>query len=101
MRRVRPMTAREKLARAMRDEIGRQWNAKPIPGVPEIADSWTAEGGTIDLEKVADAALDALMSPGDGVIAEVIGQVPGFGNPAKVSFLKTWRAGLHAVKEGK
>jgi hypothetical protein len=46
----------EKVARVIKDEMGRQWNAHTIPGDAN-PDSWTATGGVLDLERVAQACL--------------------------------------------
>jgi len=55
------MTILEQIALAINQEIKRQWNATPAPGVEFDPNSWTAEGGTIDLEQLAKAAVRALI----------------------------------------
>jgi hypothetical protein len=49
----------ERLARVLKAEIGRQWNAQPAPG-PDPRDDWVATGGTLDLSEAIRAVLAAL-----------------------------------------
>lgn len=48
----------EAMARAIKDEIARQFDATPLPG-PNPSNDWSAMGGTIELELAASAALQA------------------------------------------
>lgn len=61
------MTMREKLARALKAELGRQMDARPAPG-PDPRDDWTATGGTIDFGQCVDAVLREGMEPTDGMV---------------------------------
>ena len=58
------MSMMERLARVLRDDIGRQWNAHPIPGDANPA-SWTATGGALELEECVRAILTELREPSD------------------------------------
>ena len=53
----------EAAAKAIKAELGCQWNAAPMPG-PNLPDSddWTATGGMIDLNAIAKAAIDAYLA---------------------------------------
>lgn len=53
----------ERVARAIANDIKRQFNGHPIPGVPPQIDSWTATGGTLECEEIAQAAIAAMPSP--------------------------------------
>lgn len=61
------MSEIERVARALRDEIGRQWNAHPIPGDAN-PDSWTATGGVLDLEVCVRAILIAIRTPSEAIV---------------------------------
>lgn len=47
--------ADERRARALKANIGKQFAATPAPGKPDDPESWTAEGGTLDLIELARA----------------------------------------------
>ena len=49
----------ERVALAIKAEMGRQLKATPAPGLPADSGDWTAECGTLDLSSIAAAALDA------------------------------------------
>jgi hypothetical protein len=49
----------ERVARAIKSEIGEQWDAQPLPGANNPED-WSATGGTLDLITVARAAIEAI-----------------------------------------
>ena len=46
------------MAQALKAEIGKGFAAAPLPG-PAWPDDWTATDGALDLEVVAQAAIDA------------------------------------------
>jgi hypothetical protein len=46
----------EAAALTIKAELGKQWNAKPLPG-PGNIDDWSASGGSINLTALARAAL--------------------------------------------
>lgn len=48
---------REGLAKALRQSFAEQWDAKPAPGREWDPDSWTATGGVLYFDKLADAAI--------------------------------------------
>ena len=52
----------ERVARAIKSEIGEQWDAQPLPGANNPED-WSATGGTLDLITVARAAIEAMREP--------------------------------------
>lgn len=56
------MTMREKIARAIKSEIGKQFSARPLLGDTSSGD-WYATGGSLDLMNVATAVLEALKEP--------------------------------------
>lgn len=52
----------ERVALAIKAEIGRAFDAQPLPG-PVGADDWSATGGVLNLEDVARAAIAAMREP--------------------------------------
>ena len=52
-----------RIARAMKDNLAKQWKAVPLGEPHHPADTWTAESGTIDLEELTRAALLAATEP--------------------------------------
>lgn len=58
----------ERVARALKQEIGRQLNAQPLPGEGNwtvTSNSWNPEGGTLNLSAMARAAITAMREPMD------------------------------------
>ena len=60
----------EELAKELKDEIGRQWGAHPIPGDASPA-SWTAQGNVLDLEQCVRAILTRLREPTKEMVSKV------------------------------
>ena len=53
----------ERVARVLKQEIGRQLNAQPLPGEGNwivTSNSWNPEGGTLNLSAMARAAITAM-----------------------------------------
>lgn len=77
----RPDSAVNRVAKAIKAEIGRQWGATQLPS-PSHPEDWSASGGgNLDLELVAQAAIEAhhewmqdtlksLVMDNDGVVIE-------------------------------
>ena len=68
------MTMREQIARAIKTEIGRQLNSRPLHGHDS---DWHADGGTLDLELCADAVLAELETPDEivGALTALVAQI--------------------------
>ncbi len=58
----------EEVARALKANIGRQFDASPLPGPPDGSGDWTAEGGIIDCEELAAAAISAMREPSEAMV---------------------------------
>jgi len=58
----------EKVATAIKAEIGRQFDAQPLPGPPDNSDDWSATGGVMDLELIARAAIEAMREPSEAML---------------------------------
>lgn len=52
----------ERVARALKDNLARQFDAKPLHGDAASGD-WHATGGTIELEEMARVAIEAMREP--------------------------------------
>lgn len=63
-------TMLERATRAAMDDMKRQLDGQAIPGVPDVAESWSATGDvqSIDMASVVRAVLDALETPTPGMI---------------------------------
>ena len=61
----------EAAARAIKAELGRQFNAQPIHPDPAV-DDWAATGGEINLTDAARAAAPALMEEGARLALEAM-----------------------------
>lgn len=83
----------ERVARALKAEIGRQFDAAPLLGDTTTGD-WHATGGTIDLEECAREAITAMRVP-TGFMVDAIHSIhrPGFA----VSWAKVWRTMIDAA----
>lgn len=63
------MTMIERVATAIKAEMGRQFKAVPLSGDTD-SDDWTATGGSLDLRLVASAAIEAMRQPTEAMISE-------------------------------
>lgn len=53
----------ERCARAAMADIKRQLDGKPIPDAPDVLNSWSASGQSINMEEVARAVIEAMREP--------------------------------------
>jgi hypothetical protein len=93
----------EAAARAIKSELGRQFNAQPIHPDPAV-DDWSATGGEINLTDLALAAAPALMEEGARLALEAAAELitPGrieHSHHAKCScvYCEGWRD-VHAIQ---
>lgn len=82
----------ERVATALKAEIGRQWDAKPLPGPIDGSDDWSATGGTIGLAEMARAAIEAMREPTEGML-------DGTAPLAEAQIITIWRAMIDAALE--
>lgn len=86
----------ERVALALKAELGRSFDAHPLHGDTSSGD-WHATGGVIDLEECARVAITAMREPtGKMCVAAIIGEFEGNETDA----LNTWTTMIDVALAG-
>lgn len=89
----------ERVALALKAKIGEAFNAKPIPHSPPEWGAWSATGGSLNLEELARAAIEAMREPTEEMIeaAYYPAGEPGDQSVSRSEAEETWHAMIDAA----
>lgn len=89
---------RQKVARALRDNLKHQVDGQNIEGMHPS--DWAATGTTIDLEHMAKAAIEAMMEPSEGMYQIVYDPELKAPIVSQNDVGNIWKAMIRAALEG-